>query len=110
MKQDGALASSARARRSLFRKYFLALFAAVVIPLLVSGASDAWFGYRDLRANLSLRLRAEANAAAARIQAFLDRVRSQLNGLSNCPGPTEPTNATVSTCCFSCGRRPLSPR
>ena len=78
MKQDGALASSARARRSLFRKYFLALFAAVVIPLLVSGASDAWFGYRDLRANLSLRLRAEANAAAARIQAFLDRVRSQL--------------------------------
>jgi adenylate cyclase len=78
MNQDGAPASSARARRPLFRKYFLALFAAVVIPLLVGGASDAWFGYRDLRANLSLRLRAEANAAAARIQAFLDRVRSQL--------------------------------
>lgn len=78
MKQDGAPASRSRVRRPLFRKYFLVLFAAVVVPLLASGASEAWFGYRDQRANLSLRLRAEANAAAARIQAYLDRVRSQL--------------------------------
>ena len=45
MKLDGAPASSARARRPLFRKYFLVLFAAVVVPLIASGASEAWFGY-----------------------------------------------------------------
>ena len=75
---DDALASSGRVRRPLFRKYFVALFAAVVVPLLASGASEAWFGYNDQRANLSLRLSAEARAAAARIQAFLDQVRGQL--------------------------------
>ena len=78
MKLDPAPASSAQVRRPLFRKYFVVLFAAVVIPLLASSASEAWFGYRDQRVNLSLRLRAEARAAAARIQAFLDNVRSQL--------------------------------
>src|SRR5271170_4757880 len=78
MKLDDAPALSARVRRPLIRKYFLVLFAAVVVPLLASGASEARFGYRDQRANLSLRLRAEARLAAARIQAFLDQVRSQL--------------------------------
>jgi adenylate cyclase len=78
MKLDDEPASSARVRRPLFRKYFIVLFAAVVVPLLASGTSEAWFGYRDQRANLSLRLRAEARAAATRIQGFLDQVRSQL--------------------------------
>jgi len=78
MKRDDAPTSSARVRCPLFWKYFAVLFAAVVVPLLASGASEAWFGYRDQRANLSLRLRAEARAAAVRIQAFLDLVRSQL--------------------------------
>ena len=78
MKLDDAPASSARVRRPLFRKYFVVLFAAAVVPLLASGASEAWFGYSDQRANLSLHLRAEARAAAARIQGFLDQVRSQL--------------------------------
>jgi adenylate cyclase len=78
MKQNGATALSARVRRPLIRKYFLVLFAAVVVPLLANGVSEAWFGYHDQRANLSLQLRAEARAAAVRIQAFLDNVRSQL--------------------------------
>jgi hypothetical protein len=38
--------------RGLFRKYFLVLFLAVVIPLATNGISDAWFGYRDQRARL----------------------------------------------------------
>ncbi len=38
-----AAVDAARVRRPLFRKYFLALFAAVVIPLLASGAIEAWF-------------------------------------------------------------------
>jgi adenylate cyclase len=78
MKDDGATTLSARVRRPLIRKYFLVLFAAVVVPLLANGVSEAWFGYHDQRAILSLQVRAEARAAAVRIQAFLDNVRSQL--------------------------------
>jgi class 3 adenylate cyclase len=65
-------------RRSLFQKYFLALFVAVVVPLLVSGISDAWFGYRDQRAMLDAVLRTEAASAAARIDGFLQNIRNQL--------------------------------
>ncbi len=65
-------------RWPLFRKYFLALFAAVLVPLLISGASEAWFGYRDQRALLESRLSVEASAAAGRIQDFLDGIRDQM--------------------------------
>src|ERR1044071_2018810 len=65
-------------RRSLFQKYFLALFVAVVVPLLVSGISDAWFGYRDQRAMLDAVLRTQAASAAARIDSFLQSIRNQL--------------------------------
>jgi class 3 adenylate cyclase len=71
-------AADARVRRPLFRKYFLALFAAVVIPLLASGASEAWFGYNDRRALLDQRLRLESAAAASKIQDFLDGIREQM--------------------------------
>ncbi|MFA1625039.1 adenylate/guanylate cyclase domain-containing protein [Rhizobium mongolense] len=65
-------------RRSLFRKYFLAFFAAVIVPLAVSGIGDAWFGYRDQRAMLSALLRVEATSAAGKIQSFLDGIKDQL--------------------------------
>src|SRR5271163_4598080 len=71
--------AKARPRRPLFQKFFAVVFAAVVVPLLASGASEAWFGYRDQRHGLSVRLRGEADAAAARIQGFLDGIPSQLN-------------------------------
>lgn len=67
-----------RPRRPLFQKYFAVLFVAVVVPLLVNGASEAWFGYRDERVMLSERLRAEAGTAAGKIQAFLDGITEQL--------------------------------
>jgi class 3 adenylate cyclase len=67
-----------RPRRPLFQKYFAALFVAVVVPLLASGASEAWFGYRDQRVVLSERLRAEARTTAGKIQGFLDGITSQL--------------------------------
>lgn len=70
--------SSQRPRLSLFRKYFLALFAAVVVPLLFAGASEALLGYRDQRASLNDLLDAEARAAAAKIQDFLEGIRDQL--------------------------------
>ena len=67
-----------RPRRPLFQKYFAALFVAVVVPLLVNGASEAWFGYRDQRVTLSQRLRAEAGTSAGKIQGFLDDITDQL--------------------------------
>jgi len=65
-------------RRSLFGKYVLVLFAAVAVPLSISGASEAWFGYRDQRTLLDARLRIEASAAASKIQSFLDSIRDQM--------------------------------
>lgn len=65
-------------RSSLFRKYFLVLFAAVVVPLLAAGASEAWFGYRDQRAQLNALLGAEARLAAAKIENFVNDIRNQL--------------------------------
>ena len=67
-----------RPRRPLFYKYFLALFVAVVVPLLANGASEAWFGYRDQHVMLSQRLHAEAGTSAGKIQAFLDDITDQL--------------------------------
>ena len=67
-----------RPRRPLFQKYFAVLFAAVVVPLLAHGASEAWFGYRDQTVMLGQRLRVEAGAAAGKIQGFLDDITDQL--------------------------------
>jgi class 3 adenylate cyclase len=65
-------------RRSLFTKYFAALFAAVVGPLLIAGGSEAWFGYRDQRARLNDLLDAEARLAAVKIHDFIEGIREQL--------------------------------
>jgi class 3 adenylate cyclase len=67
-----------RVRRTLFTKYLLALFLAVVIPLVISGLGDAWFGYRDQRTMIDRLLRVEANSAAGRITGFLDNITGQL--------------------------------
>ncbi len=68
----------ALSRTPLVKKYFLALFAAVVVPLLVAGGSEAWFGYHDQRARLNDLLEAEARSAAAKIGNFMDGIRDQL--------------------------------
>ena len=74
---DGAVRDT-RPRRPLFQKYFLVLFAAVVVPLLVNGASEAWFGYRDQQTSLGQRLHVEAISAAGKIRGFLDGIADQL--------------------------------
>jgi class 3 adenylate cyclase len=76
--------------RGLFRKYFLVLFLAVVIPLAANGISDAWFGYRDQRARLDQLLGVEARSAAARIQGFIDSITNQLGWLVQLPWTEEP--------------------
>jgi adenylate cyclase len=74
--QDGPAAR--RPRRPLFQKYFIVVFAAVVVPLLANGAGEAWFGYRDQKVMLSQRLRAEAGAAAGKLEGFLNDITDQL--------------------------------
>jgi class 3 adenylate cyclase len=66
-------------RRSLFGGYFRALFAAVVGPLLIAGASEAWFGYDDQRARLNDLLDAEARLASVKIRDFLDAIHDQMS-------------------------------
>jgi class 3 adenylate cyclase len=65
-------------RRSLFLRYFVTLFIAVVAPLILGATSEAWFGYRDQRLQLNELLRAEARSAADRIQTFVDEIRDQI--------------------------------
>jgi class 3 adenylate cyclase len=60
------------------RKYFIAFFAAVALPLLVNASIDALLSYRTQRASLDALLRLEAQSAADRIQGFLDGIRDQL--------------------------------
>lgn len=65
-------------RSSLFKKYFRALFAAVVVPLLIAGGSETWFGYHDQRARLNDLLDAEVRLAAVKIRDFIEGIRDQL--------------------------------
>lgn len=65
-------------RTSLFKKYFRALFAAVALPLLIAGTSEAWFSYHAQRARLNDLLDAEARLAAVKILDFIDNIRDQL--------------------------------
>ncbi|MGI9475647.1 MAG: hypothetical protein ACR2PI_03010 [Hyphomicrobiaceae bacterium] len=74
----GAATDTFALRRPLFAKYFFALFIAVTVPMLVYGASQAWFSYIEQRALLSERLQVEARAASSRIRDFLDGIREQM--------------------------------
>ncbi|WP_245310341.1 cache domain-containing protein [Bradyrhizobium jicamae] len=74
-----------RPRRSLFVKYFTTLFVAVVVPLLLGSATEAWFAFRDNRYDLDELLRVEARSAADRIQAFTDGIRDQLGWVVQFP-------------------------
>ncbi|WP_200306014.1 cache domain-containing protein [Paracraurococcus ruber] len=71
-------AMGAGRRRSLFRRYVVNLAAAIAIPVMIGGASEAWFGYQDQRARVDELLRAEARLAVERIQVFLDGIRDSL--------------------------------
>jgi adenylate cyclase len=74
-----------RPRRSLFMKYFVTLFVAVVTPLVLGSATEAWFAFRDNRLDLNERLQIEARSAADRIQTFTDGIRDQLGWVVQFP-------------------------
>ena len=71
--------------RTLFVKYFVTLLIAVVAPLLLSAASEAWFGYRGQRASLNELLQVESRSATERIQTFIDGIRDQLGWVVQLP-------------------------
>src|SRR5262245_6124936 len=75
----------ARPRRSLFLKYFVTLFVAVVVPLLLGAMSEAWFGYRDQRLHLNELLQVGSGSAADRIQNFIDGIRDQIGWVVQFP-------------------------
>ena len=62
----------------LFVKYFVTLFVAAVMPLMLGAISEAWFGYQDRRLQIDELLDVEARSAANRIQTFIDGIRDQL--------------------------------
>ena len=72
-------------RRSLFIKYFVTLFIAVVVPLMFGAVGEAWFGYEDQRLRLNEVLQAEARSAAGKIQAFTDGIGDQLGWVVQFP-------------------------
>ena len=74
-----------RPRRSLFMKYFVTLFVAVVTPLMLGSATEAWFAFRDNRFDLNELLQVEARSAADRIEAFTDGIRDQLGWVVQFP-------------------------
>jgi adenylate cyclase len=77
--------SVTRPRRSLFFKYFITLFVAVVVPMTLGAATEAWFAFRDNRLYLNETLQVEARSAADRIQAFTDGIRDQLGWVVQFP-------------------------
>src|SRR5262245_38960732 len=74
-----------RPRRSLFLKYFVTLFIAVVVPLIIGAISEAWFGYRDQRLYVNQLLQVEARSAADRIQTFIEGIRDQIGWVVQFP-------------------------
>ena len=76
--------------RGLFQKYLLALFMAVAIPLVINGAVEAWFGYRDQRARFEQLLGVQATSAAAEIHDFIYGITNQLGWLIQLSWTDEP--------------------
>lgn len=72
-------------RHSLFTKYLITLFVAVVIPLILGAAGEAWFGYRAQRAHLDQLLKSESRSAAERIGTFVGTIRDQLGWVVQLP-------------------------
>lgn len=87
--QNAAVTARDTSRNSLFRKYFLVMFVAVLVPLLANGVSEAWLGYRDQRAMVEARLRVEADSAARRIEGFLGGIVDQLGWMTHLPATAD---------------------
>lgn len=85
-----------RPRRPLRRKYFVAFFFAVSLPLIADGAIQAVYVHNDQRRLLDARLAAETHSAALQIANFLEGVTEQLGWLTHVPvAASDPEEAKV---------------
>jgi adenylate cyclase len=82
---DKIISPVTRQRRSLFLKYFVTLFVAVVVPLIIGAIGEAWFGYRDQRLHLNALLQTDARSADERIQTFIDGISDQIGWVVQFP-------------------------
>src|ERR1700758_4027760 len=82
---DKIISPVTRQRRSLFLKYFVTLFSAVVVPLIIGAVGEAWFGYRDQRLHLNELLQTDARSADDRIQTFIDGISDQIGWVVQFP-------------------------
>jgi adenylate cyclase len=71
--------------RTLFAKYFVTLFVAVVLPVSLGAVGEAWFGYRDRRVHLTELFRTQSQSAADRIQTFIGGIHDQLGWVVQFP-------------------------
>ena len=79
-----------RARGRLFRKYVLLIVGLVALVLLLNGALDLWFGYRENEAALFRIQQEKAEAAAARIGEFVEEIERQIGWTTHAQWATEP--------------------
>jgi signal transduction histidine kinase len=70
---------------SLFRKYATVLMLFVGVSLIVSGALEAIFNYRDTLSQVDAQLATEARAAGSRIEQYLRSIESQVREVSGLP-------------------------
>jgi class 3 adenylate cyclase len=61
------------------------LLLAVVVPLLLGAANEAWFGYRGQRTALDKLLEVESRSAADNIQSFINGIRDQIGWVVQLP-------------------------
>jgi GAF domain-containing protein/two-component sensor histidine kinase len=73
-----APASAAPPRRRLFRKYALLFIGLVGAALLINSGFDFWFSYQENQAALIRVQQEKAEAAAQRIEEFVDEIKSQI--------------------------------
>jgi signal transduction histidine kinase len=77
-------------RRSLFRKYVLLLVGLVALPLLASGAPDAWLSYQETKSALLETQRVRAEAAARWIETLIHGVARQMTWIAQPTWHTAP--------------------
>jgi PAS domain S-box-containing protein len=70
--------SEASPRGRLFRKYVLFFVGLVGIALLVNGGVDFWFGYKENKEALIRIQQEKADAAAQRIEEFVEEIERQI--------------------------------
>src|SRR5947207_14002803 len=73
-----AIAAAEPPRRRLFRKYALLFVALVGTALLINSGFDFWFSFQENKAALIRVQQEKAEAAARRIEEFVDEIKSQI--------------------------------